>query len=78
MHRTRLEDSLTMTRAWTGEWISSGRNNDRLAVTLGYDFGRGSVTLGVGYDVDNDDLPPGIPDSPGRFDNGFGRLAVYW
>ena len=78
LHRPRLEDSVVMTREWTGEWLTYGQNNDRLAVTLGYDFGRGSITLGVGYDTDQSDLPPQESGPPPRFDNGFGRLIIYW
>lgn len=76
--RPNLENGAQMTSQWTGEWFVLGRNNYRLALLLGYAFERGSVTLGVGYDLDNDDLPGDIPDSPGRFDNGFGRLTIYW
>jgi len=76
--RPNLENGEQMTRQWTGEWFVFGRNNYRLALILGYTFGRGSLTLGVGIDLDNDDLPGNIPDSPGRFDNGFGRLTLYW
>jgi hypothetical protein len=78
LQRPDLQDSARMTRQWTGEFITLGSSNYRLALLLGYNFGSGSVTLGVGFDTDNDDLPPGIPDSPGRFDNGFGRLAIDW
>jgi hypothetical protein len=76
--RPRVEDGGRMTRQWSGEYLTVGSSNYRLALLAGYEFGRSSLTLGVGYDLDNDDLPPGIPDSPGRFDNGFGRLTIYW
>jgi hypothetical protein len=76
--RPNLEGGTRMTRQWTGEWFVFGRKNYRLALLLGYTFERGSVTAGVGYDLDNDDLAAGIPDSPGRFDGGFGRLTIYW
>ena len=78
LHRPRLEDSVVMTREWTGEWLTYGQNNDRLAFTLGYDFERGSITLGVGYDTDQDDLPPHESGPAPGFDNGFGRLVIYW
>jgi hypothetical protein len=76
--RPNLKSGRRMTRQWTGQWFVFGRNNYRLAPLLGYAFEHGSVTFGVGYDLDNDNLPSGIPDSPGRFDNGFGRLTIYW
>lgn len=78
LQRGTVEDGSQMTRQWTGEFFTIGSSNYRLAVLLGYEFKRGSFTAGVGIDTDNDDLPAGIPDSPGRFDNGFGRLTVYW
>jgi hypothetical protein len=78
VQRTGITDGLRMTREWTGEWFTAGLRNYRLALLLGYRFERGSLTLGVGYDTDNDDLRAGIPDSPGRFDNGFGRLTIFW
>lgn len=71
-------ESRYLTRQWTGQYFSAGPSNYRLTPLLGYQWSRGSVIVGIGYDLDNDDLPPGIPDSPGRFDNGYGRLTVYW
>lgn len=78
LRRGDINDGNRMTRQWTGEYLTVGSSNYRLAVLAGYEFARGSFTAGVGIDLDNDDLPAGIPDSPGRFDNGFGRLTIYW
>ena len=78
LRRGTVEGGNRMTRQWTGEYLTVGSSNYRLAVLAGYEFRRGSFTAGVGIDTDNDDLPSGIPDSPGRFDNGFGRLTIYW
>ncbi|PQJ35114.1 hypothetical protein BSZ35_11365 [Salinibacter sp. 10B] len=72
------EESKYLTRQWTGEYFSVQPSNYRLTPLLGYRWPGGSVLVGVGYDLDKDDLPPGIPDSPSRFDNGYGRLTIYW
>lgn len=78
LRRGPVEDGRQMTQQWTGEYFTIGRSNYRVAVLGGYKFGRGSFTTGIGIDTDNDDLPAGIPDSPGRFDNGYFNLTVLW
>lgn len=72
------EASNSLTRQWTDEWRSLGTRNYRLTPLLGFQWPGGSVIAGVGIDLDMDNLPPGIPDSPGWFDNGYGRLTLYW
>lgn len=72
------EESQYLTRQWTGEYFSEGASNYRLTPLLGYQWLGGSVIGGVGFDLDRDDLPPGIPDSPGRFDNAYLRFTIYW
>ncbi|WP_022835150.1 hypothetical protein [Salisaeta longa] len=71
-------DKTVLTRNWTSEYYTEGPSNYRVNLLLGYRFRRGSFVFGVGYDTDNDDLPPGIPDSPGRFDNAYSRLTIVW
>ena len=68
-----------LTRQWkTGSFYWTGPSNYRLNFLLGYRWSRGSIATGVGFDTDNDDLPEGIPDSPGRFDNIHFRLTTLW
>ena len=74
----RAADELLTEQFKPGDFYWTGPSNYRAAVLTGYRWARGSLLVGVGIDLDNDDLPPGIPDSPGRFDNGYGRLTIFW
>lgn len=72
------EDNINiLASTWTKEWWVLGPSNYRVVGLVGYRFPHGKIIAGAGYDLDGDpvaheDLPPR------RFDNGFGRLVLYW
>ena len=67
-----------LTRQWKDEFFWTGPSNYRLNLLVGHEWTHGRVAVGFGFDTDNDDLPEGIPDSPGRFDNVHFRLTTFY
>lgn len=63
---------------WTGKFYSAGPNHDRLIGLIGHRFGRGSVSMGIGLDLDGDPVRY-KPELPLRyFDNGYFQFAMTW
>lgn len=66
-----------LVNGWTFQYWDFGPSNYRVAGLLGYRFSRGSVMMGIGYDLDGDPLLlENRP--PRRFDNGFFRFTLTW
>jgi hypothetical protein len=65
-----------LVNGWTYRYWDLGPSNYRAVGLLGYRFSRGSVAMGIGYDLDGDPIPTERP--PRRFDNGFFRFTLTW
>jgi hypothetical protein len=68
---------------WSGQaWGELGPSNYGLVGQVGYEFPRGRIVLGVGYDLDGDDnlddVHPTKDLGTQRFDGAFGRLFLTW
>lgn len=67
---------------WSGQAWGLGPSNYGLVGQLGYEFPRGKIVLGVGYDLDGDDnlndVYPTKDLGTRRFDGAFGRLFLTW
>lgn len=67
-----------LAREWTKKYYSAGPNHERLVALIGHRFGRGSVAMGIGYDLDADPIRYLDDESPKYFDNGYFRFAMTW
>ncbi len=63
---------------WTRRFYSAGPNHDRLVGLIGHRFGRGSVAMGIGLDLDGDPIRYLDDETPKYFDNGFFQFAMTW
>lgn len=65
-----------LVNGWTFQYWDFGPSNYRAIGLIGYRFSRGSVVMGMGYDLDGD--PLFFTERTRRFDNGFFRFTLTW
>ncbi|PSQ96393.1 MAG: hypothetical protein BRD55_06930 [Bacteroidetes bacterium SW_9_63_38] len=74
--RTLGPNPRALVNGWTSKYWDFGPSHYRVVGLLGYRFSRGSVVMGMGYDLDGD--PVFTDRAPRRFDNGFFRFTLTW